>query len=127
MKQKSKSRENVHVHDYLSRAEETAAGILHTLRTIILDFDPRIEEEFKWGNPCYSYLGIMVYLRAFKNHATLGFFNGNEIPDPEGRLEGAENPKMRSIRYRNVEDIDEDIVREYLSRAMRAKELLQKR
>jgi len=119
---KSNPSTELKVQEYLSSVPESSGEILQTLSAIILETDPRIIEEIKWGNPAYSYLGIMIYLRAFKEHATLGFFRGNEVADPEGRLEGHENPVMRSIKYRSPEEIDAEVVREYVSRAMKANE-----
>lgn len=53
---------------------------LSLLRDIILDC--RLEDDFKWGSPCYTWKGNNVIgMRGFKNHCALWFFKGALLSD----------------------------------------------
>ncbi|MDS9470115.1 YdeI/OmpD-associated family protein [Paracoccus sp. MBLB3053] len=75
------------------------------LRKILLD-SPLVEE-FKWSSPVYTYGGGNVaILWGFKDRATIGFFKGVLLRDPEGILE-APGPNSRSSRCANFTDAAE--------------------
>jgi uncharacterized protein YdeI (YjbR/CyaY-like superfamily) len=55
------------------------------LRSILLQFP--LEEEIKWGEPCYTFQGKnLVLIGAFKEYCALLFFKGALLPDPDGIL-----------------------------------------
>jgi hypothetical protein len=110
------------VKEYINGQENKNQIILTQLREIIKNVDPRIAEEYKWGMPTYSYKGLMIYLRASKNHATLGFHNGSIMADPDTILEGEDNPKMRHIKIKLPQELDEELVIELVKRSMHANE-----
>lgn len=61
------------------------SSVLEDLRSIILSSG--LNEERKWGAPCYTHKGKNVLmLAAFKNHVSVGFFKGALIDDPSGIL-----------------------------------------
>ncbi len=54
--------------------------VLLSLRDIILNVSPELNEEFKWSMPNYSYKGKLIcYLQAGQNHVNLGFHKGKEL------------------------------------------------
>ena len=53
------------------------------LRQLILDTDPAMVEEWKWGTPVWSHQGNVVAAGAFKDHVKLNFFKGAALPDPD--------------------------------------------
>lgn len=48
-----------------------------------------------------------AYVNAFTAHVNVGFFLGNELPDPQGLLEGT-GKYMRHVKLRPGFDIDAD-------------------
>jgi hypothetical protein len=46
-----------------------------------------------------------AYVDAFTSHVNVGFFQGAELPDPQGLLEGA-GKSMRHVKLRPGEEVD---------------------
>src|SRR5688572_30462616 len=51
------------------------------------------------GDAPFAYVGV------FKTHVNVGFFQGADLPDPEGVLEGT-GRRMRHVKIRAVEPVD---------------------
>jgi len=76
------------------------------LRAIALDCG--LTEEFKWGNPCYTFqTKNTVLIHGFKEYCALLFFKGALLDDPEGILvRQTENVQAaRQIRFTSVQEI----------------------
>src|SRR5579872_446357 len=76
------------------------------LRTIVLDCD--LNEELKWGNPCYSLEGKnIVLIHGFKEYCALLFFKGALLKDPKKILiTQTENVQAsRQIRFTDFREI----------------------
>jgi uncharacterized protein YdeI (YjbR/CyaY-like superfamily) len=76
------------------------------LRTICLDTG--LDEELKWGCPCYQYeKKNVVLIHGFKEYCALLFFKGALLNDPNGILiqqtKNVQSP--RQIRFANVKEI----------------------
>jgi hypothetical protein len=56
------------------------------------------------------------YVNAFTSHVNIGFFDGTELADPKGLLQG-EGKFMRHIKLRPGVDVDLDAVREMIETA----------
>ena len=94
---------------------------LELLRTII--FDCRLNEEFKWRVPCYTFQGNnIVLLNSLKEYFTIGFFKGALLNDTNGILfQQTENSQaVRLIRFTNVREIKKlkPIVQAYIYEAI---------
>ena len=79
---------------------------LIALRSILLGRD--LEEEVKWKQPCYTYNGKNVaMISALKNYASLSFFKGSLLTDPQGVLvkPGKNSQAARLIRFTSAEDV----------------------
>ena len=57
---------------------------LSRMRTLILEADPEMTEEWKWSNPVWSHHGIVCTGEAYKKAVKLTFASGASIPDPSG-------------------------------------------
>ena len=76
------------------------------LRTIVLDCG--MNEELKWGCPCYTFQKTnVVLIHGFKEYCALLFFKGALLNDPNGILiQQTENVQSaRQIRFTNVREI----------------------
>ena len=81
---------------------------LQILRTIILNCGLR--EEFKWGNPCYTFQeNNIVLIHAFKEYCAVLFFKGVLLNDANNLLiQQTENVQSaRQIRFTNAKEIAE--------------------
>lgn len=91
------------------------------LRTLILDCG--LEEELKWGCPCYTYHDRnIVVIHGFKEYCALLFFKGALLGDPKGILiQQTENVQSaRQIRFTNLKEIvkQERTLKEYVYEAI---------
>lgn len=78
------------------------------LRTIILETG--LEEELKWGCPCYTHHGRnIVLIHGFKEYCALLFFKGALLNDiDEILIQQTENVQAaRQIRFTDFKQIDE--------------------
>lgn len=106
----------------------TSACKVHTwekelalLRTYILDCG--LDEESKWGVPCYTWKKANVLiLAAFKDYASVSFFKGSLLQDVDGVLHspGENSQAARSFKFDNVKDIKgmEDLIKAYIYEAI---------
>jgi uncharacterized protein YdeI (YjbR/CyaY-like superfamily) len=91
------------------------------LRTIALDCG--LEEELKWGCPCYTFQKKnIVLIHGFKEYCAYLFFKGALLKDTEGILiQQTENVRVpRQIRFTNVKEIAKlaPVLKAYLYQAI---------
>jgi uncharacterized protein YdeI (YjbR/CyaY-like superfamily) len=90
------------------------------LRKILLGFP--LNEELKWGEPCYSFQGKnVVLIGGFKEYCTLLFFKGALMADPKGILVAPGNTQAgRQIRFTSLRQIAamESVVKTYIAEAI---------
>lgn len=79
-----------------------------SLRALAVDCG--LNEELKWGNPCYSVegKGNVVLIHGFKEYCALLFFKGALLKDPKGILfqQTANVQAARQIRFKNLGEIN---------------------
>lgn len=98
---------------------------MNTLRTIILDC--QLEEDFKWGKPCYASNGKnIVLIQGFKEYFALLFFKGGIMKDSHQLLVkmGENTQTGRQMRFENVQDIlsKKEIIKDYIFEALKIEE-----
>ncbi|MFP3590850.1 YdeI/OmpD-associated family protein [Chryseobacterium sp. SIMBA_038] len=91
------------------------------LRTIALDTG--LEEDLKWGCPCYTYHGKNIFLiHGFKEYCALLFFKGALMNDSDNILiQQSENVQAaRQIRFTELKEIVdlEKIIKNYMFEAL---------
>lgn len=91
------------------------------LRTIVLDCG--LEEELKWGVPCYTFLkSNIVLIHGFKEYCALLFHKGALLKDTDRVLiQQTENVQAaRQIRFTNIREIIEmeTILMDYINEAI---------
>ena len=89
---------------YIDKLPSPQKEICLTLRSIIFDVYPSIEESFKNGVPWYE---GRYYLVGLKNDVNIGFsingLNTKQLKELEGK-----GKYMRHIKVKSVEEIDRD-------------------
>ena len=70
---------NPRVDAYIKRAQPFARPILNHLRKLVHRGCPDVDETIKWKMPFFERKGIICFMAAFKEHAVLGFWNGEKI------------------------------------------------
>ena len=65
---------------YIAKAQPFAQPILENVRERVHAVVPDVEEAMKWSHPAYTLDGkIVLIMAAFKAHAALNFWRGQEI------------------------------------------------
>ncbi|WP_229262526.1 YdeI/OmpD-associated family protein [Duganella radicis] len=111
---------NDKVDAFLERAKSWRAEF-EALRAIIAESE--LEEDFKWGQPCYTLDGHnVVLMHGFKEYCALLFFKGALMKDPKNLLiQQTENVQAaRQIRFKELADItrQEKVLKSYIKDAI---------
>jgi hypothetical protein len=87
---------------------------LASVRRLIHDADPEIQEEWKWekatspGTPVWSHDGDICTGESYKQVVKLTFFRGASLPDPHKLFNSSlEGKARRAIDIREGETLDE--------------------
>jgi hypothetical protein len=79
---------------------------LARMRSLILDADAGVTEEWKWENPVWSHDGILCTGEAYKQVVKLTFAHGAKIADPSGLFNASlEGATRRAIDIREGEEV----------------------
>jgi len=108
----------VTVDAYVSHLRGWQREVVTTIRSIIRNAAPDIEEDILWSQPVYSLNGPMCYVKAFSDHVNFGFWRGVELDDPDHLLVG-ELMKMRHIRIGHVNEVRRDRFEAWVRQAVR--------
>lgn len=82
--------------------------ILARLRALILEADPDVVEEWKWGKPVWSHDGLICTGETYKAYVKTTFAKGASVPDPKGLFNSSLDGNVRrAIDFRQGEPIDE--------------------
>ena len=95
------------------------------LRTVIINCG--LDEELKWGCPCYTYQKRnIVLIHTFKDYCALLFFKGALLNDPHGVLvqQTGNVQAARQVRFSGLMEIMEQrpILEAYIHEAIKAEE-----
>ena len=111
---------NKEVDIYLAKAKKWQKEMLF-LRDLLLAC--QLEEEIKWGIPCYTInKGIVVIIQAFKDHCDIGFFKGALLQDKTRILikAGENTQASRQMRFMDIKEIEKQskIIKSYIKEAI---------
>jgi len=80
---------------------------LARMRALILEADPAIVEEWKWGGPVWSRNGIICTGETYKKVVKLTFAKGASVADPAGLFNSSlDGNTRRAIDIHEGETID---------------------
>lgn len=103
---------------YIEKQPAWSQYICNTLRSIILQADNSIVEEWKWG-PHYSSNGKLCGIGAFQKHVKLTFFNGSAMNDDLHLFNHCvDNEFLRSIKYTVGENINAEALTAYVQESV---------
>jgi hypothetical protein len=92
---------------------------LRTIRAVIQQACPTIEEEWKWETPVWSYKGNVMAAGIFKDHVKLNFFKGALLSQYAGSFNaGLDAKKTRAIDFFEQDSIDKPLLRDLLLAAV---------
>ncbi len=114
----SMSAPNPKVDAFLSSAKAWR-GEIQKLRTILLDC--RLDEDLKWGKPCFSFEGGNVaIIQPFKEHCSLMFFKGALLEDTHGllRSQGEHTQSAMRLEFTSEAQVTRTVVKSYVKQAI---------
>ena len=100
--------ENPKVDAYIEKSREFAQPILKKVRALYHKANPKIEEEIKWGVPCFVHQGIVGSMAAFKEHVGIAFWKSSLLDDPKGYFKGKGDSSMSLLKLKTVKDLPTD-------------------
>ena len=110
--------------DLLEITEETLRPIVTSLREVIVAVDPDTCEVVRLGDRAATYgvgprkmLDGYAYILPYKRWVNLGFYQGVDLADPEGLLEGT-GAKMRHVKIRSVDEARQAAIRALVKGAL---------
>ena len=110
--------------DLLEITEESLRPIVTALREVIFEVDPNTCEVVRLGDRAATYgvgprkmLDGYAYILPHKRWVNLGFYQGVDLADPEGLLEGT-GAKMRHVKIRSLDEARRAAVRELVRGAL---------
>ena len=83
-----------------------------------LTWESDLTESVKWNNLCFSGRKLVCGIAACKQHVSLFFFRGTELPDPEGLLVGT-GKRARHITIQQMADLENPAIETLLRAALR--------
>ncbi|GAB4163420.1 MAG: hypothetical protein Tsb0033_23770 [Winogradskyella sp.] len=96
---------------YILKQEEPYKTILLQLQAIIEAVIPNAELLYKWRIPFYYNNGIPIcFLNQSKDYVDLAFWHFDQLEKYSEYFVDANRKSVRSLRYRSVEDINDEIV-----------------
>ncbi len=103
--------------DLLQITEESLRPIAIALREVIVTTDPNACEVVRLGDRAATYgvgprkmIDGYAYILPYKRWINLGFYQGVNLADPEGLLEGT-GAKMRHVKIRSIDDAKQSPIR----------------
>lgn len=78
--------------------------VVRTLLELIGAAVPGSTVSIKWSQPVFELHGPFAFVRPAKAHVSLGFWRGNEVADPSGKLERGNT--MGHFKIRSVAELD---------------------
>ena len=107
------------INNQIAELTDWRGKTLARLRKLILEADPGIKEEWKWGTAVWTKNGLVCSAGAFKDHVKLNFFQGASLKDPKGLFNAGMDAKAtRAIDFNEGEAIDENSLKELIRAAV---------
>jgi len=106
----------------LNQTEPFRSIILH-LQIVIENTVPELDLKYKYKIPFYYLEGRpFCYLNQSKNYVDLGFWKASHLTVNVEFMTTAKRKLMKSLRYKNIEEIDDEILIEILKDAYAVKD-----
>jgi hypothetical protein len=95
---------------YIANAAKFAQPILKRIRKLFHQACPEIQEELKWGQPTFTYKGIVGGMAAFKQHMSFGFWKEKLLSDPYNLFSSGREAGMFGTKLTDISELPPDDV-----------------
>ncbi len=108
---------NPEVLEYMDGFPHELRAIMMRLRELIFEVVPDAGELMKWRVPTYVFRDRNVcQIAGYQKHASIVFFQGNRLNDPEGLLKGS-GKYLRFMPYRSLQEVEDEPLRFWILEA----------
>lgn len=110
---------NQEVTEYIQNIKhEWQAEVCNRVRQVVLQALPEVTERIQYGKP--HYLKGKKYVCVFgtaKAWVSLTIFNAHDLETPEGLFEASENGDRKTIKIREGQDVDDELLARLIQQA----------
>lgn len=110
------------VDNYILSQDELSRQLIFLLRDIILSTTPEITERLSFNCPFYHYKGMLCYISIEKKTVYIGFCRGVLLKEKYPILKIKNRKLIASISYKNMEEVDVDLIQNILKDSMKLNE-----
>lgn len=105
---------------YLHKVSDEQRPILELIRKTINQIDDRIQEDWKWGAPCFNMDGLICWFVGFKTHVGLNFFKGALIKDTHKVFVETDDADKgnRMIHFKTLDEVKANVIQDYVKQAI---------
>jgi uncharacterized protein YdhG (YjbR/CyaY superfamily) len=94
------------VDAWFAKYDNPMKAVVMRIRDVVLAADPRIDECIKWQAPTFTFRGNLAsFYPKSKQHASLMFHNGAQIPGTHPRLEGS-GDVSRVLKLASLDEVE---------------------
>ncbi|MQC25963.1 MAG: DUF1801 domain-containing protein [Chloroflexi bacterium] len=94
------------VDSWFEQYDNPMKAVVQRVREIILAADDRLQETIKWQAPTFTYKGNLAsFFPKSKQHASLMFHNGAQVPGNFPHLEG-DGEQARTMKFADLAEAD---------------------
>ncbi len=106
------------VEAYVTQHRGWQREVLTSLRSMIKQAAPEIEETIMWSQPVFVSNGPVCFIKAYAESVHFGFWRGTELDDKDGLLTG-DLTKMRHVAIKSAKDIKADLFESMIRQAVK--------
>ncbi|HWB03022.1 MAG TPA: YdeI/OmpD-associated family protein [Verrucomicrobiales bacterium] len=104
---------------WMEQLSDFARPMIERIYKIIRKAAPQLEEGIRWSSPTFIGRGLVCSFAAFQKHVTLVFWRGAELNDTTGLLtHGQGRSAMRSAKFTSLDQIDDKVIRTWVTAAV---------
>jgi hypothetical protein len=116
------------IDERIESLAEWRGEALARMRKLILEADPGVTEEWKWGGPVWSHHGIIFTGEAYKSAVKLTFAQGAGVPDPRRLFNSSlEGKTRRAIDIHEGDKVDANAFKALVKAAVKRNETARKK
>ena len=95
---------------YILNQKEPFKSIMLHIQMLIEHAAPEADMKYKWSIPCY-YMGKkpICYINQSKDFVDVGFYHSKYMTKHQELMESEKRKLVRSLRYKKLEDINDEV------------------
>ena len=94
--------------------------MVESIRKIFVSANKELDEDIKYGGLVFNLSSVLIGgIFPYKEHISIEFNNGSDLPDPSGILEG-KGKKRRHLKIVEKQDIDAKKVKVFVAEAAKS-------